>query len=109
MKTRCALIQACLIGVIFFAMPASLQASIQFIFTTNTDGSLNISGYTGFGGAVVIPDMTNGLPITTIGTNAFKQATMSSVIIGTNVTGISAFAFSGDMQLTNVTIPNSVT
>ncbi|MDE3068797.1 MAG: hypothetical protein KGJ60_14785 [Verrucomicrobiota bacterium] len=48
-------------------LPAVVQA--QFTFTTNSDGSLNIAAYTGSGGAVTIPSMTNGLSITSIGSN----------------------------------------
>lgn len=66
-------------------LPAAVQA--QFIFTTNNDGSLNISQYTGSGGAVTIPDSINGLPVTSIGTNAFSSNYgLTSVTIGTNVT-----------------------
>ncbi len=46
-------------------LPAVARA--QFIFTTNTDRSLNIQQHTGSGRAVTIPDTTNGLPFTSIG------------------------------------------
>ena len=58
-----------LLLLLLLALPAVGQA--QFNFTTNTDGSLNISQYTGSGGAVVIPSMTNGLPVTSIGNDSF--------------------------------------
>lgn len=51
--------------LLLLVLPAVVQA--QFTYTTNTDGSLNIYKYTGSGGAVIIPDTTNGLPVTSIG------------------------------------------
>jgi hypothetical protein len=49
--------------LLLLALPAAVQA--QFIFTTNNDGSLNIYQYTG-SGAVIIPDTTNGLWVTSV-------------------------------------------
>ena len=87
-------------------LPAVVQA--QFLCTTNNDGSLNIYQYTGSGGAVTIPSTTNGLPVTTIMSNAFHMSSVTSVTIGTNVTSIGDYAFQY-CGLTSVTIPNSVT
>ena len=68
-------------------LPAAMQA--QFTYTTNNDGSLNIAGYTGSGGAVTIPDTINGLPVTSIGDSAFRYCTsLTSVLIPNSVTGI---------------------
>ncbi len=86
-----------------------MRAQAQFAFTTNTDGSLNIAQYTGAGGAVVIPDTTNGLPITSIGDAAFfEKTTLTTVAVGTNVVSISDQAFSYS-SLTSITLPASVT
>jgi hypothetical protein len=38
----------------------------------NGDGTINISGYTGSGGTVIIPTSLDGLPVTTIGNSAFN-------------------------------------
>jgi hypothetical protein len=75
-----------LLMLMLIGLPAVVQA--QFTFTTNNDGSLNIYQYTGSGGAVLIPDATNGLPVTTIGNSAFFGKSVTSVTIGTNVTSI---------------------
>lgn len=64
----------------------SANAQAQFTFTTN-NGAVTITRYTGPGGDVTIPDTTNGLPVTGIGPLAF------------------AYCF----NLTNVTIPGSIT
>ena len=52
------------------ALPMLAQA--QFTYTTN-NGALTITGYTGSGGAVVIPAATNGYPVTSIGVDAFSK------------------------------------
>ena len=81
----------------------------QFTFTTNS-GAIIITGYTGLGGAVTIPDTINGYPVTSIGFEAFYDCTnITSVAIGTNVTSIGNQAFYGCSKLTSVIIPGSVT
>lgn len=86
-----------------------LMAQAQFTFTTNNDGSLNLAQYTGLGGAVIIPNTTNGLPITSIGDAAFfENTTLTSVMVGTNVASIADQAFSYS-SMTTITLPASVT
>ena len=88
-------------------LPAVSQG--QFTYTTNSDGSLNLYQYAG-GGAVTIPDTTNGIPVTSIGDQAFfGRTSVTSVAIGTNVNSIGNFAFDNCLNLTSITIPNSVT
>jgi hypothetical protein len=79
---------------LLFLAPA-VMAQAQFTFTSNSNGSLNIAQYTGSGGAVVIPNTTNGLPVTSIGDAAFfYNSTLTSVTVGTNVAIIVDQAFS---------------
>jgi len=70
--------------LLLLTLPVGVQA--QFTYTIN-NGAVTITGYTGPGGAVIIPSGTNGLPVTSIGDNAL------------------AYGYS----LTSVTIPDSVT
>ena len=71
---------------------------------------------------VVIPDTTNGYPVTTIGgyyeiyygqsswSGAFEGSTsVTSVTIGTNVTSIAEEAFNGCLSLSNIIIGTGVT
>ena len=96
-----------LAALISLALPAMLQA--QFTFTTN-NGAITITRYTGSGGAVVIPSVTNGYPVTAIGTNVFRsQTNLTSVTIPDSVTSICYNAFYTCSSLTSVTIPDSVT
>ena len=115
--------------LLLLTLPAVVQAQLAFI--TN-NGAITITGYTG-SGAVVIPDTTNGYPVTSIQYVAFSYASgvtsvtipdsvtnigsgafqdcgnLTNVTIGTNVVSIEATAFYSCTSLTNITIPNSVT
>ena len=92
--------------LLLLTLPAVVQA--QFTFTTN-NGAITITGYTGPGGAVVIPSATNGLPVTSIGEYAFAYCGLTGVTIPGSVIGIGAYAFEQCTSLPNLTIPNSVT
>ncbi len=91
-------------ALLLLAMPAPVQA--QFIFTTN-NGAITITGYTGSGGAVTIPDTTNGLPVTSIGYRAFAGSGLTSVSIGTNVANIGNEAFLQCSSLSTITVSAS--
>ncbi len=85
-------IALCLFTVWLLAWPPTVRA--QFTFTTNS-GAITITGYTGFGGNVVIPGNTNGYPVTSIGNSAFNsKSTVTSVTIPSSITNIGNSAFS---------------
>ncbi len=92
--------------LLLLALPAAVQA--QFTYTNN-NGAITITGYTGPGGDVTIPDTISGLPVTSIGDYAFWGQALTSVTIPNSVTFIGDWAFGLCLSLTNVTIPNSVT
>ena len=90
--------------LLLLTLPAVVQA--QFTFTTN-NGTITITKYTGFGGAVTIPSTTNGYSVTTIGSYAFEYCTnLTSITIATNVTNIGMWAFDGCSKVTNVALGN---
>ena len=67
----------CLLSVI----PAKADQFGDFTYTA-TATEVTITGYTGAGGAVTIPSSIEGLPVTSIGTIAFKYNTsLTSVTI----------------------------
>jgi hypothetical protein len=73
-------------------------------------GGITITGYTGPGGNVVIPDSLTGFTVTSIGNNVFYNLTnLTSVTIPFSVTSIGMGAFYNCINLTNVTIGNNVT
>ncbi len=84
-------------------------SSTNYTYTTN-NGTITITGYTGSGGAVSIPDTINSLPVTTIGSGAFFDCTnLISVSIPNSVTSIGSNAFVCCANLISVTIPDSIT
>jgi hypothetical protein len=133
--------KALLLVLLFLAAPTLLHA--QFLYTTNftcvtngptitTNGTITITGYTGSDGTVIIPCMTNGYPVTSIGKEAFEfDTSLTNVIIpnsitnidqaafdycynlagvkfSTNLINIGTFAFEFCTSLTNVMVPDSV-
>jgi hypothetical protein len=91
-----------------FATAIGTYVPLEFDYT-NTNGTITITGYTGPGGAVIIPSKISGLPVTGIGDGAFYNVFLTSVTIPDSVTGIGDYAFNYCASLTNVTIPASVT
>jgi len=108
------------------------QLAAQDFTYTNTNGTITITGYTGPGGNVTIPSILDGLPVTSIGLQAFafnhnvtrvsipdsvtsigaesfnQCLGLTNVILGSGVTNIDGGAFGHDDRLIGVTIPNSV-
>ena len=71
--------------------------------------TMTVTGYTGPGGDVTIPDMIDGMPVTDIGVSAFSSCTnLTSVAISGGIYDIGNTAFSSCTSLTNVTIGSGV-
>jgi len=114
------------------AIVSGTYVSTPFKYSIS-DGVITITGYTGPGGAVTIPDTISGLPVTSIGYAAFQNCAsltnvtipnhvvtigdyafqfcnnLTNAAIGTNVTSIGLLAFADCTRLASVTIPASVT
>ena len=79
-------------------------AGAQFNFTTNK-GAITITGYSGPGGALVVPNDINGLPVTCIARASFYDLTsLTSVTIPDTVTNIADYAFGYCYELTHATL-----
>src|SRR5690348_4894434 len=89
-------------------MLSSVSSPAQFLFVTN-NAAITITGYTGAGGDVVVPDNINGYPVISIGNSAFLNCSnLTSIILPEGITNIDIQAFTG-CGLTNIIIPDSVT
>jgi hypothetical protein len=82
-----------LLTFLLLVVPVAVRA--QFTYTTNDDNTITITGYTGSNGVVVIPDMTNGYPVTSIGSQAFVYSKLTEVTIPDSVSDIGDEAFYG--------------
>lgn len=76
---------------------------------SETDGKITITRCYQFVTEIQIPSNINGVAVTTIGENAFRNCkNIKSVILPDSIISICRNAFSGCNSLTNITIPNSV-
>lgn len=91
--------------LLLLALVADVQA--QFLYSTN-DGRITITRYYGSGGVVIIPNTIIGLPVTSIGSESFKNKGVTTVMIPNTVRSIGYRAFAWCGSLTSATIPNGV-
>jgi hypothetical protein len=88
------ILHAC--AFLFLALPAFALESDNFTCTVSGVETLTITGYTGPGGAVIIPSMLAGRQVVGIGAGAFfNRSSLTSVAIPAGVTIIGPSAFSG--------------
>jgi len=75
---------------------------------TNSDNTIAITGYTGSGEAVDIPDAINGFPVTSIEAAAFQNcSSLTNVTIPASVTNIGAYAFDSCTNLIGITVDSA--
>jgi len=88
--------------------PSTEFTSGDLLFTTDHT-SITISGYIGPGGDVTIPSSIGGLPVTSIGTDAFKYSPVVKITIPSSVTTIKSNAFNSSLALYEVILPDTLT
>jgi hypothetical protein len=75
-----------------------------------TNSTVTLTKYTGRGGSVVIPSEINGLPLTSLGNQAFANCTsLTTVVIPNSVTIFECLTFAKCTSLRSITIPKRVT
>jgi len=74
---------------------------------SNSGKSVEITEYIGEKQAILIPPRLQKMPVSDIGTSAFRRKEITDVTIPKSVTAIGISAFDGN-QITSVAIPNSM-
>ncbi len=88
---------------------ARAETSSNYEYSVLTDGTAEITGYTGKASDLSIPDTLNGKKVTSIGRSAFENCKeLTGIKFPNTVTNILANAFSNCTGLTELTIPGSV-
>jgi hypothetical protein len=96
-------------SIFFLLFVISAKAYQEGDFTySNYSTYVTITGYTGPGGSVTIPNTISGLPVTGFGSVFSNNLNLTSVDIPYSVKSIGSSAFSGCASLTSVNIPGSV-
>jgi hypothetical protein len=92
MKTVKLVLLVLLVLLVFWLVTLPAVVLAQFAFVTN-NGAIIITGYSG-SGAAVIPNTTNGYPVTSINYGAFSfNAGLTGITIPNNITNIGGRAF----------------
>jgi hypothetical protein len=71
-------------------------------YALNSGSSYSVTGYTGNTKDIIIPAKYNGLPVTSIANDVFKEKSITSVIIPSGVTSIGERAFASCSVLSSV-------
>lgn len=73
------------------------------------DGGIRLTGWTGTGKSLTVPQTVDGKPVTAIADGAFRDRSLESVTVPEGVVSVGWFAFSGCYRLSFVRLPASVT
>ena len=108
MKTKPRIQSVCL-SLLFLAWTAALHAAQfgDFSYESSGTGGIIITGYTGAGGDVTVPDTIAGLPVTSIGYAAFHGCNLTSVAIPSTVSYIAGPAFLGSKGLMAIDVASA--
>ena len=89
-------------GLVLMSFPVKAQQAPDFTYTTN-NGTIAITSYVGSGGAITIPSVIDGLPVTAVEHLTGDPGDVTSVTFPGSVTNISGGMFNGS-GLTGVTV-----
>ena len=75
----------------------------------NNGTTYTVTGYEGKDTVIVIPGSVDGIPVTAIANNAFKdKQKIASITVPDSVTSIGTYAFSGCISLTELNLGNGI-
>ena len=113
------LVASLVLCALFVRAGTEVVDGIEWKYTISNKGEASVKSDTDWwlpavststSGAITIPSILGGYPVTSIGTCAFRYCSgLTSVTIPDGVTSIGDLAFSGCSSLTSVTIPDGVT
>ncbi len=86
---------------------ASAETEGDFTYTVS-DSEATITGYTGSETSLTIPSTLGGYSVTTIGTEAFCDAPLTSVVIPEGVKYIGSYAFNSCDKLSSLSLPSTL-
>jgi len=90
-------------------IPAASPESDFSATLSTVNRTAMITGYSGRGGKVVIPNTIQGMPVVQIAESAFRAETrITEIVIPEGVTTINTNAFLGCSRLTTVTLPSTI-
>ena len=99
----------CTDGDILNSPMQSTQSRLNYVLSNDGAYYTIVQGSYGEG-EVILPAEYNGLPVTTIGNNAFSSCSdMTSVTLPDSITSLELFAFGGCANLTSAILPESLT
>lgn len=86
------------------------NASSALEYVLNEDDLYEVSGYSGSGGEVIIPETYNGKAVVGIGESAFSgQKTITSITFPSSLLYVDSYAFEGCSEVLDFILPEGVT
>ncbi len=99
----------CILFMLFYNPTRAAADPADYTYT-ESGGEAMITDYTGAGGAIVLPAVLDGYPVTGIAADAFRgNNSLTSVTIPDSVPHIGTFAFGWCLHLENVVLGSGVT
>ena len=98
-------------GTVFCNMRTVLwNLPVPFSYSTNDDNSITITGYTGSDHVATIPSSIWFMPVTGIAPGAFfNEVNLTNLSLPNSISSIGDWAFESCEGLTSLTVPSSVT